>query len=106
MILDCELRPDEELSGLGGNLCFNHDLVESHRRSQSSSRTLQLRLRVAARQSVRPPHSLVLCGQPKIASRVFFTSREMSFPRLGQMVVDYDPPMKRIAEEFIPHSKV
>ena len=30
----------------------------------------------------------------------------MSFPRLGQMVVDYDPPMKRIAEEFIPHSKV
>ena len=70
MISDCELRPDEELSGLGGNLCFNHDLVESHRRSQSSSRSLQLRLRVAARQSVRPPHSLVLCGQPEIASRV------------------------------------
>jgi NCK-associated protein 1 len=30
---------------------------------------------------------------------------EESFPRLGQMIVDYDPPFKKLAEEFIPHSK-
>uniref|UniRef100_T1JIM6 Membrane-associated protein Hem n=1 Tax=Strigamia maritima TaxID=126957 RepID=T1JIM6_STRMM len=31
---------------------------------------------------------------------------DSSFPRLGQMVVDYDPPMKKLAEEFVPHSNV
>ncbi|ELU15795.1 hypothetical protein CAPTEDRAFT_228503 [Capitella teleta] len=30
---------------------------------------------------------------------------EESFPRLGQMIIDYDPPMKKLTEEFIPHSK-
>jgi len=30
---------------------------------------------------------------------------EESFPRLGQMIMDYDPPVKKLAEEFIPHSK-
>lgn len=31
---------------------------------------------------------------------------EESFPRLGQMIVDYEKPIKRLNEEFIPHSKV
>jgi NCK-associated protein 1 len=35
-----------------------------------------------------------------------FICSEESFPRLGQMIVDYDPPVKKLAEEFIPHSKV
>lgn len=30
---------------------------------------------------------------------------EESFPRLGQMIVDYDSPMKKLSEEFIPHTK-
>lgn len=44
---------------------------------------------------------------------LFNTAHEMthghsdsSFPRLGQMIVDYDPPVKRLSEEFIPHSKL
>ncbi len=28
-----------------------------------------------------------------------------SFPRLGQMIVDYDPPLKKLAEEFVPHNR-
>ena len=28
------------------------------------------------------------------------------FPRLGQMIVDYEHPIKKMAEEFIPLSKV
>ncbi|KAK6192637.1 hypothetical protein SNE40_004076 [Patella caerulea] len=28
-----------------------------------------------------------------------------SYPRLGQLVIDYDPPMKKMAEEFVPHSR-
>ena len=29
-----------------------------------------------------------------------------SFPRLGQMIVDYETPMKKLAEDFVPHSKL
>ena len=29
-----------------------------------------------------------------------------SFPRLGQMVIDYDIPLKKLSEEFVPHSRV
>ena len=29
-----------------------------------------------------------------------------SFPRLGQLIVDYDPPLKKLSEEFVPHARV
>ena len=28
-----------------------------------------------------------------------------AFPRLGQMVMDYDPPLKKLSEEFVPHTR-
>lgn len=28
------------------------------------------------------------------------------YPRLGQMFLDYDPPMKKLSEEFVPHSRL
>jgi len=31
---------------------------------------------------------------------------DVSFPRLGQMIMDYDPPLRKLSEEFIPHSKL
>lgn len=31
---------------------------------------------------------------------------DASFPRLGQMIIDYEQPMKKLSEEFIPHSKL
>ncbi|KFM78035.1 Nck-associated protein 1, partial [Stegodyphus mimosarum] len=44
---------------------------------------------------------------------LFNTAHEMthghsdsSFPRLGQLIMDYDPPLKKLSEEFIPHSKL
>lgn len=36
----------------------------------------------------------------------YICCREPAFPRLGQMIIDYDPPMKKLAEEFVPHSRV
>ncbi|KAL1481311.1 hypothetical protein MTO96_015747 [Rhipicephalus appendiculatus] len=43
---------------------------------------------------------------------LFNTAHEMthghsdnSFPRLGQLIVEYDPPLKKLADEFVPHSK-
>lgn len=29
-----------------------------------------------------------------------------AFPRLGQMIIDYEQPMRKLSEEFIPHSKL
>lgn len=31
---------------------------------------------------------------------------DASFPRLGQMIIDYEVPMKKLSEEFVPHSKL
>uniref|UniRef100_A0A224YUK3 NCK-associated protein 1 n=1 Tax=Rhipicephalus zambeziensis TaxID=60191 RepID=A0A224YUK3_9ACAR len=43
---------------------------------------------------------------------LFNTAHEMthghsdnSFPRLGQLIVEYDTPLKKLADEFVPHSK-
>ena len=35
---------------------------------------------------------------------IFFS--EDSFPRLGSMIVDYENPLKKIAEQFVPHQQV
>lgn len=29
-----------------------------------------------------------------------------AFPRLGQLIVDYEAPLRKLHEEFIPHSRV
>lgn len=31
---------------------------------------------------------------------------ENSFPRLGQMIVEYENPVKKLSEDFVPHSKL
>ncbi|XP_055377265.1 membrane-associated protein Hem [Condylostylus longicornis] len=31
---------------------------------------------------------------------------DQSFPRLGQMIIDYDVPLKKLSEEFIPHQRL
>lgn len=35
---------------------------------------------------------------------IFFS--EDSFPRLGSMIVEYENPLKKIAEQFVPHQQV
>ncbi|XP_074659971.1 nck-associated protein 1-like [Tubulanus polymorphus] len=29
-----------------------------------------------------------------------------NFPRLGQMIIEYDPPLKKMCEEFVPHNRL
>lgn len=31
--------------------------------------------------------------------------RESNFPRLGQMIIDYENPFKKLSEEFTPHAQ-
>ena len=45
-------------------------------------------------------------GLYTIAHEIVNGQGDPSFPRLGQMIVDYDVPMKKLAEDFVPHSKV
>ncbi|GAB0101031.1 Membrane-associated protein Hem [Sergentomyia squamirostris] len=33
-------------------------------------------------------------------------SSDASFPRLGQMIIEYDVPIKKLSEEFIPHQRL
>lgn len=35
-----------------------------------------------------------------------FVLSDREYPRLGQMIVDYENPLKKMMEEFVPHSKV
>ncbi|CAG2232657.1 unnamed protein product [Mytilus edulis] len=39
-----------------------------------------------------------------VAHEFLHGAGDTSFPRLGQMVQDYDHPMKKMSEEFVPHS--
>ena len=45
-------------------------------------------------------------GLYTIAHELVNGQGDPSFPRLGQMIVDYEVPMKKLAEDFVPHSKV
>jgi NCK-associated protein 1 len=31
---------------------------------------------------------------------------DQSFHRLGQLIMDYDPPVKKLSDEFVPHAKL
>lgn len=48
-----------------------------------------------------PPHPRHPC--PALLFSAF--SRDPSFARLGQMVLEYDHPLKKLTEEFGPHTK-
>uniref|UniRef100_A0A1B6E8D2 Membrane-associated protein Hem n=1 Tax=Clastoptera arizonana TaxID=38151 RepID=A0A1B6E8D2_9HEMI len=40
------------------------------------------------------------------AHEMVHNQNDLSFPRLGQMIMDYDPPLKKLSEEFVPHAKL
>lgn len=41
-----------------------------------------------------------------ISHEIIHGHSDQSFPRLGQMILDYEIPMKKLSDEFIPHSKL
>lgn len=45
----------------------------------------------------------VLLGLYNVAHELQHSHSEQSFHRLGQMMIDYDPPIKKMTEEFVPH---
>ncbi|OXA44151.1 membrane-associated protein Hem [Folsomia candida] len=41
-----------------------------------------------------------------VAHEMANNSPDSSFPRLGQMILEYDPPLKKLSDEFGPHNKL
>lgn len=41
-----------------------------------------------------------------VSDPVFVCCSDREYPRLGQMIVDYENPLKKMMEEFVPHGKV
>ncbi|GFS21889.1 Nck-associated protein 1, partial [Elysia marginata] len=39
------------------------------------------------------------------AHEFLHSKSDPAYHRLGQMVLEYDPPMKKLSEEFVPHSR-
>ena len=48
----------------------------------------------------------IVLGLFTIAHEMINGQADASFPRLGQMIVDYENPMKKLIEDFSPHIKV
>jgi hypothetical protein len=46
-----------------------------------------------------------LCMERSIIPPLLLSSSDPSFARLGQMVLEYDHPLKKLTEEFGPHTK-
>ena len=48
----------------------------------------------------------ICVGLYNVAHETTRGSMDTHFPRLGQMIIDYDAPIRKMTEEFIPLSKV
>uniref|UniRef100_A0A8C3SPM8 Nck-associated protein 1 n=1 Tax=Chelydra serpentina TaxID=8475 RepID=A0A8C3SPM8_CHESE len=46
-----------------------------------------------------------IIGLYNYAHEMTHGSSDREYPRLGQMIVDYENPLKKMMEEFVPHSK-
>uniref|UniRef100_A0A8C0HL36 Nck-associated protein 1 n=1 Tax=Buteo japonicus TaxID=224669 RepID=A0A8C0HL36_9AVES len=47
-----------------------------------------------------------IIGLYNYAHEMTHGASDREYPRLGQMIVDYENPLKKMMEEFVPHSKV
>ncbi|XP_072117832.1 nck-associated protein 1 isoform X3 [Mobula birostris] len=47
-----------------------------------------------------------IVGLYNYAHEMLHGASDREYPRLGQMIVDYENPLKKMMEEFVPHSKM
>ena len=45
----------------------------------------------------------IVLGLYNIATDLTHGHGDASFPRLGQMIIDYDQPLRKLHDEFVPH---
>ncbi|XP_046405356.1 membrane-associated protein Hem isoform X2 [Ischnura elegans] len=95
----CELLTTMDACQVHLDITLNFDLTKSYLDLVTTYVTLMILLsRVEDRKAV--------LGLFNAAFEMAHNQSDQSFPRLGQMIMDYDPPIKKLSEEFVPHNKL
>ncbi|KAL1110560.1 hypothetical protein AAG570_008088 [Ranatra chinensis] len=95
----CELLTTMDACQVHLDITLNFDLTKAYLDLCVTYVTLMILLsRVEDRKAV--------LGLFNAAHEMVHNQSDHSFPRLGQMIMDYDPPLKKLSEEFVPHSKL
>ncbi|XKL65966.1 hypothetical protein PGB90_009386 [Kerria lacca] len=95
----CELLTTMDACQLHLDITVNFELTKAYLDLVSTYVTLMIMLsRVEDRKAV--------LGLYSAAYELLNHQNDVSFPRLGIMITDFDPPLKKLAEEFVPHSKL
>ncbi|KAL4635490.1 nck-associated protein 1 isoform X3 [Arapaima gigas] len=80
------------------DITVNFDLTKNYLDLVVSYATLMLLLsRIEERKAI--------IGLYNYAHEMTHSSSDREYPRLGQMIVDYENPLKKMMDEFVPHSK-
>lgn len=95
----CELLTTMDACQLSLDIAINFDLTKSYLDLIVTYVSLMiLPSRIDDRKAVLSLFNL--------SHEMLQTNPDPAFPRLGQMIIDYEQPMKKLSEEFIPHSKL
>ncbi|XP_075218279.1 nck associated protein 1 Hem [Lycorma delicatula] len=95
----CELLTTMDACQVHLDITLNFELTKAYLDLVVTYVTLMILLsRVDDRKAV--------LGLFNAAHEMVHNHSDLSFPRLGQMIMDYDPPVKKLSEEFVPHSKL
>lgn len=94
----------ELLDTIDANQCFfdihlNHELTKGYLDLVVTYAALVLLL-------ARTEERRLLTGLYRCAQELSTGSSDPSFPRLAQMLLEYEHPLKKLVEEFVPHTKV
>lgn len=95
----CELLTTMDACQLNLDITVNFELTKSYLDLCVTYVSLMILLsRVEDRKAV--------LGLFNAAYEMMHNQSDQSFPRLGQMIMEYDPPLKKLSEEFVPHTKL
>lgn len=95
----CELLTIMDACQVELDITLNYDLTKGYLDLVTTYVILMILLsRVEDRKAV--------LGLFHVAQEMANNQPDNNFPRLGQMILEYDPPMKKLSEEFGPHSKL
>lgn len=95
----CEILTTMDALQIHLDITLNYELTKSYLDLVTTYVSLMILLsRVEDRKAV--------LGLFNAAYEMQNNSSDQSFPRLGQMIIDYDVPLKKLSDEFIPHQRL
>uniref|UniRef100_A0A8C1HDN4 Nck-associated protein 1 n=1 Tax=Cyprinus carpio carpio TaxID=630221 RepID=A0A8C1HDN4_CYPCA len=95
----CELLNTIDACQVFFDITVNFDLTKNYLDLVVTYITLMMLLsRIEERKAI--------IGLYNYAHEMTHGSSDREYPRLGQMIVDYENPLKKMMEEFVPHGKV